>query len=62
MQPMAQQAAEKVIPERELSPQRLKPHSKQCSYRSGKPLRHPKSSTTSIFRKLVSRDGKMTGA
>jgi hypothetical protein len=47
MQPMAQQAAGKVIPERELSPQRLKPHSKQCSYRSGKPLRHPKSRTTS---------------
>jgi hypothetical protein len=28
MQPMAQQAAEKVIPERELSPQRLKPQLK----------------------------------
>jgi hypothetical protein len=34
--------------------------SKQCSYRS--PLRHPKLRTTSIFRKLVSRDWKMTGA
>src|ERR1017187_3325451 len=53
MQPMAQQAAEKVIPERELSPQRLKPHSKQCSYRSGKALRHPKSSETRVFPQAV---------
>jgi hypothetical protein len=30
-------------------PQRLKPDSKQCTYRSGKPLRHPKSSTTPTF-------------
>src|ERR1019366_735867 len=53
MQPMAQQAAEKVIPERELSPQRLKPHSKQCSYRSGKALRHPKSSETRVLPQAV---------
>ena len=30
-------------------PQRLKPHSKQSSYRSGKPLRHPKASATPSF-------------
>jgi hypothetical protein len=30
-------------------PQRLKPHSKQGGYRSGEPLRHPKSSATSSF-------------
>src|SRR5208282_5463667 len=30
-------------------PQRLKPHSKQGGYRSGEPLRHPKSSATSTF-------------
>jgi hypothetical protein len=30
---------------RQACPQRLKPHSKQISYRSGKPLRHPKSNT-----------------
>jgi hypothetical protein len=33
--------AEKVVCE-EWSPQRLKPHSKQCSYRSAEALRHPK--------------------
>jgi hypothetical protein len=42
----AEEAAEKLIPEQSLRPQRLKPHSKQCTYRSGEPLRHPKSSTT----------------
>jgi hypothetical protein len=35
---MALQLAEKVIPDREPRPQRLKPNSKQGSYRSGKPL------------------------
>src|SRR5271157_859417 len=38
----AKQAAEKVVPEQESCPRRLKPNSKQCAYRSGKPLRHPK--------------------
>jgi hypothetical protein len=60
----AEEAAEKLIPEQSLRPQRLKPHSKQCSYRSaealhpitpkpgvlGAPaLRHPKSSATPTF-------------
>src|SRR5208283_2108051 len=30
-------------------PQRLKPNSKQSTYRSGKPLRHPKTTATSTF-------------
>ncbi len=30
-------------------PQRLKPDSQQCAYRSGEPLRHPKASSTSSF-------------
>jgi hypothetical protein len=37
---IAEQLAEKVIPDREPCPQRLKPNSKQGGYRSGKPLRH----------------------
>jgi peroxiredoxin len=36
------QATEKIA-EEGLSPQRLKPHSKQCGYRSAEALRHPKS-------------------
>jgi hypothetical protein len=43
---IAKQAAEKVVPERELFPQRLKPHSKQCSNGSAELLRHPKSKGT----------------
>jgi hypothetical protein len=45
---IAKEATEKVLPDQELEPQRLKRHSKQCSYRSGKPLRHPKSSATRV--------------
>jgi hypothetical protein len=30
-------------------PQRLKPNSKQCAYRSGEPLRHPKSTARATF-------------
>jgi hypothetical protein len=30
-------------------PQRLEKYSKQCRYRSGKPLRHPKAKTTPSF-------------
>jgi len=41
--------AEKVFPEREFLPQRLKPHSKQCTYRSAKALRHPKSRAKPSF-------------
>src|SRR6266446_9966913 len=37
------QTAKKVAAEEGLSPQRLKPHSKQCGYRSAEALRHPKS-------------------
>ena len=43
--PMALWAAEKAASSREPCPQRLKPNSIQSNYRSGKPLRHPKSST-----------------
>jgi hypothetical protein len=43
------EAAEKVVSAQESRPQRLKPHSNQCSYRSGKPLRHPKSSARASF-------------
>jgi hypothetical protein len=46
---MALQLAEKVIPDREPRPQRLKPNSKQGSYRSGKPLRHPKATAAPVF-------------
>src|ERR1035437_3175074 len=45
----AEQLAEKDVPEREAYPRRLKPNSKQCSYRSGEPLRHPKPGATSSF-------------
>jgi tetratricopeptide (TPR) repeat protein len=41
--------AEKVASGRESRPQRLKPHLRQWYYRSGKPLRHPTSSLTTIF-------------
>jgi cytochrome c biogenesis protein CcmG/thiol:disulfide interchange protein DsbE len=37
------QAAKKLVPGEGPSPQRLKPHSKQCGYRSAEALRHPKS-------------------
>jgi len=46
---IAEQLAEKVVREREPCPQRLKPNSKQCTYCSGEPLLHPKSSTTPTF-------------
>jgi hypothetical protein len=36
----------KVVSGRKLCPQRLKPYSRRCSYRSGEPLRHPKSTAT----------------
>jgi hypothetical protein len=45
----AKQLAEKIVSERKPLPQRLKPYSKQCSYRSGKPLRQPKSSAIPTF-------------
>jgi hypothetical protein len=48
-----EQFAEKVASERKPRPQRLKPYLKWCSYRSGEPLRHPKSSATpNFFRSL----------
>jgi len=40
----AEQAAEKVVRDQTVSPQRLKPDSKPSSYRSAEALRHPKSS------------------
>jgi hypothetical protein len=36
------QAAEKVVSERKQCPQRLKPDSEQCTYRSAEALRHPR--------------------
>ena len=45
----AEAPAEEVVSEQEPCPQRLKPSSKRCSYRSGEPLRHPKSSAKPIF-------------
>jgi len=44
---------------RKLCPQRLKPDSRRCRYRSGEPLRHPKSTASKIkynvFSKLLVR-------
>src|SRR5208337_4069086 len=42
-------AADKFIREQRLHPQRLKPNSKQCSYRSAKALRHPKADAPPSF-------------
>ena len=39
----ASEAAEKVVPDQTVSPQRLKPDSERSSYRSAEALRHPKS-------------------
>jgi len=44
----AEEAAEKVVSGQDLWPQRLKPRSKQCRYRS-EALRHPKSRARSSF-------------
>jgi hypothetical protein len=50
---MAKQFAEKVIPGRGPCPQRLKPNSKQGSYRSGKTAAPPKiKGSAGFFRKL----------
>ena len=45
----AEEAREKVLPTRPSEPQRLKPISKQDSFRSAEALRHPKSGATSTF-------------
>jgi hypothetical protein len=45
----AEEAAEKLIPDQTVLPQRLKPESKQSSYRSAEALRHPKSSAKLRF-------------
>ena len=45
----AKATAENVASGQEPRPQRLKPHSKQCSYRSAEALRHPKSSATPSY-------------
>jgi hypothetical protein len=39
---LVEEGAEKVLPARELSPQRLKPGSGRDGYRSAEALRHPK--------------------
>jgi hypothetical protein len=49
--PALEQLAEKLWLRAALGPQRLKPILRQASYRSGKPLRHPKS-TPRFFREL----------
>jgi hypothetical protein len=41
-------AAGRLVPERKARPQRLKPHAKQCSYRSAEALRYPKSKAISL--------------
>jgi len=43
------EAAEKLVRDQTVSPQRLKPDSKQSSYRSAQALRHPKSSAKLSF-------------
>jgi len=45
----AEEAAEKVVRDQTVSPQRLKPDSKQSSYRSAEALRHPKSTAKLSF-------------
>jgi hypothetical protein len=45
----AKEVAEKVVSEQKQRPRRLKPHSKQCTYRSAEALRHPKSRAKSTF-------------
>jgi hypothetical protein len=45
----AEQAAEKVASGQDPCPQRLKPDSRQYTYRSAEALRHPKSTTTASF-------------
>jgi hypothetical protein len=42
-------AAKEGLPDQGPRPQRLKPVSEPCSYRSGEPLRHPKPNATSSF-------------
>jgi hypothetical protein len=44
-----EEVAEKSLPRRKVGSQRLKARSKQSLYRSGEPLRHPKTSTTANF-------------
>src|SRR5208282_305774 len=45
----AEEAAEKVVPDQTVPPQRLKPDSEQSRYRSAEALRHPKSSPRLSF-------------
>jgi tetratricopeptide (TPR) repeat protein len=61
----AKQAAGKVASGQEPRPQRLKPHLKQCSYRSAEALRHPKSrakSSSSATCKVGHRDRRVIAA
>jgi|SRR5208283_1956973 len=44
-----EEAAEKVVPDQTVPPQRLKPDSEQSSYGSAEALRHPKSSPRLSF-------------
>jgi len=46
---VSEEAAKEVVPDQELRPQGLKPHSEQSGYRSGEPLRHPKPTASSSF-------------
>jgi hypothetical protein len=47
--PALEEVAEKVVSGQEPRPQRLKPYSNKCSYRSAEALRHLKSRATSSF-------------
>jgi len=47
--PTAKQTAEKLYHGRKVQPRRLKPRSKQCTYRRAKTLRHPKSGAKPSF-------------
>jgi hypothetical protein len=46
--------------QQQLFPQPVKPDSKQSSYRSGKPLRHPKIKSNSTFFRPVKPDSKQS--
>jgi hypothetical protein len=49
----AEQAVEKLVSKQKAFPQRLKPHSKQCTYRSAEALRHPKQAQDRLFPQAV---------
>jgi len=52
---MAADCETKIAPNQEALPQRLKPRSEQCTYRSAEALRHPKTTPNQFFPQLRSR-------